>query len=136
MQLSETGLLLIKQAEGFRRMPYKDVAGFWTVGYGHKIIPGEDFSRGLTQDEGDLLLKGDVKEAEAAVNHHALNLTQNQFDALVDFTYNLGPARLEQLLAHGLDQVPTQILRWDHAGSVEVTGLKLRREAECKLWCS
>jgi lysozyme len=136
METSVNGLLLIKQAEGFRKSTYKDVAGYPTIGYGHKLLPGEFYPSGITQDQADLLLRGDVKESEAEVSKHNLDLTQNQFDALVDFTYNLGPARLDQLLSHGLDQVATQILRWDHVGGMEVTGLKIRRLAECKLWCS
>ena len=67
-------------------------------------------------------------------------LTQGQFDALVDFVFNLGSGRLAgstllvYLNAGRYDDAAGQLLRWDHAGAIEVAGLKARREAEFKLW--
>ncbi len=60
--------------------------------------------------------------------------TQNQFDALIDFGFNLGCEALETMLGHGWDQVPTQILRWDKAGGQVVPGLAARRQRELILF--
>jgi lysozyme len=67
-------------------------------------------------------------------------LTQGQFDALVDFTFNLGAGRLasstllKSLNAGRYDDAAEQLLRWDHAGGQENAALKARREAEAELW--
>lgn len=143
MEISVNGLLLLKQAEGFKSRVYKDVAGLPTIGYGHKLRPDESFSDGVTQDQASLILQGDLREVEAQVAKLVtVPLTQGQFDALVDFTYNLGAGRLQHstllsLLNQGhYESAANGLLKWDHSGSVEVEGLKVRREAEYKLWHS
>jgi lysozyme len=89
------------------------------------------------------LLRADAQDAEQAVTRLVkAPLTQGQFDALVDFVYNLGSARLANstllklLNAGRYDEAANQLLLWDHAGTVEVAGLKARRLAETKLWYS
>ncbi len=98
MQLSSEGLELIKRFEGFRSRQYTDVAGFPTIGYGHRIVPPESFPGGLSEPQAANLLARDVSAAELAVGHLVkVALTQGQFDALVDFCFNLGcgaPGRL------------------------------------------
>ena len=143
MKLSDKGYALLKRSEGFRANTYKDVAGHPTIGYGHKLLIGEDFAGGITQAEGDLLLRGDVAEAEGAVTKLVtVPLTQGQFDALVDFVYNLGAGRLatstlRKVLNKGqYDEACDWLEKWDHAGNVEVQGLKTRRLAEQELWRS
>jgi lysozyme len=86
-------------------------------------------------------LAGDVREAEQAVlSMVKVPLTQGQFDALVDFCFNLGAGKLAEstllkdLNAGRYDAAQEQLLRWDHAGSQENAGLRARREAEAQLW--
>lgn len=141
MQISDAGLDLIKQSEGFESRVYKDVAGYPTIGYGHKLHPGESFPNGVTEQQATQILLEDVETAETAVGRLVhVALTQGQFDALVDFVFNLGSARLKySTLLEDLNQgqyatAGLQLLLWDHAGAVEVAGLKIRRQAELALW--
>ena len=141
VELSPAGLDLIKRSEGFRENVYTDVAGFPTIGYGHRLQPGDSFPSGITEEVGQAILAIDVQAAEQAVNRLVhVTLTQGQFDALVDFTFNLGAGRLasstllRDLNLGQYDAAAQQLLVWDHAGGVKNAGLKARRQAECKLW--
>jgi lysozyme len=89
----------------------------------------------------EALLAADVSRAEQAVTRLVrVVLAQGQFDALVDFTFNLGAERLRtstlltRVNAGDYDAAAEELLRWDHSGLKEVAGLKLRREAEYRLW--
>ncbi len=89
------------------------------------------------------LLAGDVAAAERAIGHLVkVALTQGQFDALVDFTFNLGAGRLAKstllrcLNSGRYDAAAEQLLLWDLAGGEVNLGLKARREAELRLWKS
>lgn len=137
MKISQTGLDLIKDFEGYSATPYQDIAGKWTCGYGHLIKPGEDFSAGITEAQAQDLLQADVETAEKSVNAHIPeDCTQNQFDACVDFCYNMDGGNLQVMLAHGWNDVPNQILKWTYAGGVSVPGLVRRRAAEVALFTS
>jgi lysozyme len=143
MQLSSEGLELIKRFEGFRSRQYTDVAGFPTIGYGHRIVPPESFPGGLSEPQAANLLARDVSAAELAVGHQVkVALTQGQFDALVDFCFNLGAGRLAgstllRVLNVGrYGDAVEQLLRWDLAAGEVNLGLKARREAELRLWKS
>jgi len=148
MQLSTEGLELIKRFEGFRSRQYTDVAGFLTIGYGHRIIPPESFPpesfpSGVSEPQAAAILAGDVSQAEQAVCRLVkVALTQGQFDALVDFCFNLGAGRLEKstllraLNAGRYEAAAEQLLLWDLAGGEVNLGLKARREAELRLWKS
>ena len=141
MKLSTAGMELLKQAEGFRNRVYKDVAGLPTIGYGHRLLHPESFPDGIDEPQAAQLLASDVRDAEQAVERMVkAPLTQGQFDALVDFTFNLGARRLasstllKSLNAGRYDDAAEQLLRWDHAGGQENAALKARREAEAVLW--
>jgi lysozyme len=143
MQLSADGLDLIKRSEGFREHVYRDGAGFPTIGYGHLIKPGETFANGIAEPQAAAILASDVQQAEQAVARLVkVAITQGQFDALVDFCFNLGAGRLagstllRELNAGNHDAAAAQLLSWDHAGGAVVAGLKARREAELQLWTS
>jgi lysozyme len=148
MQLSAEGLELIKRFEGFRGQQYTDVAGFPTIGYGHRIVPPESFPPerfpgGVSEPQAATILAGDVSAAERAVSRLVkVALTQGQFDALVDFCFNLGSGRLAgstllRVLNGGrYDDAVEQLLRWDLAAGEVNLGLKARREAELRLWKS
>lgn len=141
MHLSEEGLDLIKRSEGFREHVYLDVAGFPTIGYGHLVKPPESFPNGIDEKKAAAILAADVEAAERAVARLVkVELTQGQFDALVDFCFNLGAGRLagssllRELNAGRHEEAARQLLSWDHAGGTVVAGLKARREAELQLW--
>ena len=141
MELSAAGLALLKRSEGFRSRVYLDVDGYPTVGYGHRLVHPESFPHGIGEAQAAALLAGDVRDAEDAVERMVKTaLTQGQFDALVDFCFNMGQGRLAEstllkdLNAGRYDAAAEQLLRWDHAGAQENAGLKARREAEFELW--
>lgn len=95
--MTENGFLLIKQFESFKSLPYLCPANFWTVGYGHVITKGEDFSTGVTPEQGEAILTQDVAVAERAVRRLiTVPLTDGQRDALVSFTFNLGSGALQR----------------------------------------
>jgi lysozyme len=141
MHLSSAGLDLLKKSEGFRDRIYADVAGFRTIGFGHRLAPSEAYPTGITLPQGESILAHDLAIAEAAVERLVkVQLTQGQFDALVDFVFNLGAGRLatSKLLSYlndgKCDAAAWQLLAWDHAGTQEIASLKARREAEFALW--
>ncbi len=143
MQLSAAGLALLKKSEGFRSRTYRDLAGFPSIGYGHRLLAAESFPNGIDEAQGAALLARDLLHAELAVQRLVrVALTQGQFDALVDFCFNLGLGRLaasallQDLNIGRYDAAAEQLLRWDHAGAQEIAGLKARREAEFRLWHS
>ena len=142
MTISDAGLKFIASNEGFSAHVYEDVAGFPTVGYGHRLLPGESFSFGVDEDEAINLLRTDTEKVQQRMVVYQregmipADCTQNQWDALADFAYNLGPGSLHTMLSHGWDQIPTQILLWDHAGGKVVPGLLARRQRELKLFQS
>ena len=129
---NEAGLQLIESFEGLRLTSYQDSVGVWTIGYGH--TKGVTHGQTITQQQAEAFLQQDLAEAEAAVNGHRLTLTDNQFAALVSFTFNLGAGNLAKLLKNGLESVPDRIPLFNHAGGKAVTGLTRRRAAERELY--
>ncbi len=143
MQLSAAGLELLKRSEGFRSHTYNDVNGFPTIGYGHRLLDHESFPDGIGEPQAAGMLAVDVRSAEQAVTRLVkVPLSQGQFDALVDFCFNLGVGRLaSSTLLKALNRgryadAAEQLLHWDIAGGQENAGLKARREAEYALWHS
>ena len=100
MQLSENGFKIIKNFEGLRLTAYRDVAGIWTIGYGStryhdgkRVKPGDKLAN---EAQADALFHNTLGQYEQAVNQFVkVTLTQNQYDALVSFTYNEGTGALE-----------------------------------------
>ena len=143
MRLSAAGLELLKRSEGFRSSTYLDVNGFPTIGYGHRLLHPESLPDGIGEAQAVEILVSDVRDAENAIERLVkVPLAQGQFDALVDFCFNLGEGRLASstLLKvlnggrHGA--AAEQLLRWDIAAGHENAGLKVRREAKFSLWAS
>jgi lysozyme len=131
---------MIKQLEGLQLTAYQDQAGRWTIGYGHA---GADVHAGLTitQAQAEQLLETDLAAAVASVNRAVTSgINQNQFDALVDFVFNLGcgsllsSTLLRLVNAGDFTAAAQQFLLWDHAGGVVVPGLLERRRAELQLF--
>lgn len=118
--ISRDGLELLKKHEGYSPVIYKDQAGKDTIGYGHLILPGEDFRHGLTRAQALELLKKDVKVAQNGVNQHVdVPLTKNQFDALTSFAYNVGvnafanSTLLAKLNQGDYEGAANELLRWN-----------------------
>lgn len=140
LSYSTNGLSLTERFEGCQLTAYQDQVGVWTIGYGHT---GPDVAQGLTitMDQAQALLMRDVGSAVACVNKVvAVQLTQGEFDALVDFVFNLGTAAfqgstmLRLLNAGEYANAATQFDLWDHAGGAVVAGLLRRRQAETALF--
>jgi len=143
MNLSATGMDLLKRSEGFRNRVYMDLAGLPTIGYGHRLLHPESFPDGIDEAQAARLLASDVRDAEQAVERLVkAQLNQGQFDALVDFVFNLGAGRfasstlLKCLNAGRYDEARAELLRWNKADGREVPALRVRREAEAGLWLS
>ena len=153
MKISEKGKQLLIDWEGFIPNEYLDSGGAATIGVGHLLtksekssgkiwIDGDDvlYRNGLTVDQCMQLLEYDLQPAEEIENFIYVDLSQNQFDALVSFTFNVGNdafigSTLLKLLNQGhYEQVPVQLRRWVHDNGRVVQGLVNRREKEIKLW--
>jgi len=139
METSKNGIELIKEFEGRRLVAYQDSVGVWTIGYGHTKDVWED--RLIIKSTADRLLAEDLAEFEKYVDNLVdVPLTQNQFDALVAWTFNLGPTNLSEstllkkLNAGDYDSVPSEMKRWNKAGGEVLEGLVRRREAEAALF--
>ena len=137
---SVKGLALTEQFEGCRLTAYQDQVGVWTIGYGHT---GLDVKPGMTvtSAQAEALLAQDVLSAAACVNNVVVvKITQEEFDALVDFVFNLGAGAfrgstmLRDLNAGDFTNAAVQFDMWDHAGGVVVAGLLRRRQAEAELF--
>ena len=139
MKTSAEGLALIKKFEGLELKAYKCAAGVWTIGYGHTkdVQEGDEWS----ESHADHMLEVELEEFEEYINDSVtVTLSQNQFDALVSWVYNLGPANLKastmlKVLNSGdYEGVPAQIQRWNKAGGKVLEGLIRRRKAEALLF--
>ena len=141
MKISLEGLSLIKKFEGCRLEAYYCSGGVLTIGYGH--TGGVKETDVITQEEADKLLKGDVLKFEEYVEDNVIvELDQSQFDALVAWTFNLGPGNLrESTMLKKLNDsdyasVPSEMKRWNKAGGKTLDGLIRRRNAEALLFQS
>ena len=139
MKTSMEGLALIKKFEGCELEAYQCSAGVWTIGYGHtkEVQKGDVWS----QSHAEHMLEVELHEYESYINEYVtVALSQNQFDALVSWVYNLGPANLNastmlKVLNSGeYEDVPAQMKRWNKAGGKVLEGLIRRREAEACLF--
>lgn len=132
MKISEKGLDLIKKFEGCKLTAYRCPAGVLTIGYGHT---GADVKEGqkITQKKANELLKADVEKFEKHVNTYKkyYYFTQNEFDALVSFAFNIG--NINQLTKYGKRNkgiIADKILQYTKAGGKTLSGLVKRRRAE------
>jgi lysozyme len=140
-QPSPVAVGLIQQFEGYSPFRYRDSAGYWTIGVGHLIRPGERFDEPLLGDAAEKLFQQDLKPKTAAMNARvSVPLYQGQYDASVSLVYNIGEGAfakstaLKKINAGRHEEVPAQIKRWNKAGGKVVKGLERRREAEAALY--
>jgi lysozyme len=139
---SDAGLTLTKTFEGLQLTAYADQGGVWTIGYGH-TGPGVFAGLTITQQQADVFLQSDVAGSVACVNKLVTGaIVQCQFDALVDFTFNLGCASLANstllraVNAGDFAGAANEFLRWDHVGGQVIPGLLRRRQAEAQMFSS
>lgn len=139
--ISKRGITLIKNFEGFSPYVYLDAAGLPTIGFGHLIKEGEIIDVPLLGKRAEELLKKDLQWSVDAVNRHVnVPLTQNQFDALVSLTFNIGSGALKrstllrEVNAENHYNVRKQFKRWVFAGGKRLKGLERRRKAEAVLY--
>jgi lysozyme len=150
--MSAQALALLAPFEGVRPRAYREGEGALTIGLGHVLTPREMatgrleslgivWRRGLTHDACWQLLQTDLTRSETAVRTLiSVPLSQGQFDALVLFTFNVGPGALEySTLRARLNQghytnVPQELRRWSRVHGRSVPGLRARRAAEIRLW--
>lgn len=130
MKISRDGIDFIKRREGFRHKKYKDAAELPTIGYGHLIQSGENFTMPITEVEGEALLTKDLQIAERAIGRLVkIPLNQHQFDALVSFVFNVGVGHfakstlLKKLNAGDFVAAGGQFLVWN-----KVTDPKTRKK--------
>lgn len=133
MKTSKNGIEIIKSFEGCRLCAYKCPSGIWTIGYGHTI--GVYEGKTITQEQAEEILISDLERYEKCVNNTGLILNQNQFDALVSFTYNCGSANLNKLINNRtLSQIADALLLYNKSNGTTLSGLVRRRQAERELF--
>lgn len=148
MKISEKGLALIKKYEGFYSKPYLDPIGIPTIGYGATYYPNKVKvtmkDKAISEKEASELLKSMLTSYENDVERLVKkNISQNQFDALVSFTYNLGGSNLskstllKKINVNPNDKsIANEFLKWNKAGGKVFNGLTKRRQDESNLYFS
>lgn len=140
MITSEKGINLIKQFEGCKLTAYLCPAGVWTIGYGH--TEGVNKGDKITQDKAEELLKQDLSKFEDALNSYGFTISQNQFDALICFMFNIGiqafrtSTMFKYLRKNWYAAAAEQFNKWIYANHKPSKGLERRRDAERALFVS
>lgn len=143
-RITRDGLELIKKFEGLRLYAYQDSVGVWTIGYGHTSRAGppkvEPHMR-ITAEEAEQILRDDLRLFERFVRERVkVKLNDNQYSALVSFTFNLGPGNLSRsTLLRKVNErdfagAAKEFKKWVRAGGKVLKGLEVRREAERELF--
>lgn len=139
MEASKKLMEHVKRCEGLSLTAYADATGVWTIGYGHTggVRKGEK----ITEAVADVYLRRDMDVAERAVNQSGLAKTQGQFDALVDFVYNVGMGNLAKSTLKkkiqsnaSTAEIQAEFRRWVYSGKKKLNGLVARREWEAQRW--
>ena len=142
--ISQTGINLIREFEGFSEREYICPAGKRTIGYGHVCKDDEYYPNGITPSEAEMMLLDDLQWAENCVTSLLLDkrvpLSGCQYDALVSFVYNVGERAFEHstlynlLLSKKYDEASNEFPRWCYCNGKESQGLKNRRMKERQLF--
>jgi len=135
MQYSQSGLALTKKYEGCRLTAYQDSGGVWTNGYGntHGVVPGSTISQQQAEDDLIANVQDSVNDVNQLVT---VQLTQGEFDALVDFDFNLGKMKfagstlLSLLNAGKFAEAAAQFDSWDYCDGTVMAGLLQLRKSE------
>ena len=131
--------LIIRHFEGLRLTAYRCPSGIWTIGYGHTSGVKPDDT--ITQSQAGELLEHDVATVETYLNQLHLNISQNQFDALTSFIFNIGQTAfttstmLKLIRKNPNDPaIAAQFSKWILSNGKVLPGLQRRREEESKLY--
>lgn len=147
-KISQKGLELIKRFEGFESKPYVDLGGVWTIGYGSTYYESGNKVRStdlpISETRATELLLNVVKQFEHAVDSYSRDdISQNNFDSLVCFAYNIGSQALKKSTLLKLvntnpndPNIAVQFLRWNKVEGKAIKGLTNRRKAESQLYFS
>ena len=139
MGTSNYAIESIKQFEGCKLTAYKCPADVWTIGYGHtkNVTSGMK----ITQVEANNYIKADIVPIETFLKGLNINLKQGQYDALVDFMFNLGIGNFKNstlcklIKANSSDErICAEFMKWVHGGKKVLPGLVKRRQWECEQW--
>lgn len=141
-RINQDGIDHIKRWEGVKLLAYRDVAGIWTIGYGHTSAAGAPqvmSGMRITEAQAEEILRRDLAIFEARVERLVkVPLTDNQFASLVSFDFNTGKldssTLLKKLNAGDYAAVPGELAKWVNAGGKRVQGLVNRRASEAGLW--
>lgn len=145
MEINKAGKDLIKRFEGCKLKAYKCPANVWTIGYGNtfyedgtKVKEGDVITQERAEQLFDIIISDFVRMTDALVKS---NVTENNFSALVSFTFNVGTGNLRRstllrkVNANPKDEtIPAEFRKWVRANNVVLKGLQRRREAEIKLY--
>ena len=143
MKASETIIKRIKEFEGFSAKPYRDSGGVLTIGYG--TTKDADKYTNISKAQADLLLRRDLVAFEDRLNNYiaarGYELTQNQFDALLSFIYNVGSIKpnsgLDKALRSGRPKVvAANLQRYVYDNGQKLAGLVKRRNYEAMLFAT
>ena len=139
METSNYAIESIKQFEGCKLTAYKCPAGIWTIGYGHtkNVTSGMK----ITQVEANNYIKADILPIETFLKGLNVNLKQGQYDALIDFMFNLGITKFKNSTLFKLikskasdEKICAEFMKWVHVGKKVLPGLVKRRKWECEQW--
>ncbi|MBK7953986.1 MAG: DUF4384 domain-containing protein [Candidatus Accumulibacter sp.] len=144
----DKGIRLSKLSEGFLPRLYNDAERYCSIAYGHLVrkapCDGSEpaaLQRGVSEAQGEKLLAEDMRRAQRAVTSLVTTtLSDGQYAALCDFTYNVGVGNLQRstllkvVNAGEHDRVPGQLRRWNKANGEESRGLTIRRQREIALY--
>lgn len=141
MKTSPRGISLIKRYEGLALKAYQDIAGYWTIGYGHKGPPAEPGAV-FTLDEADQTLSDDLEKFERCVLRNVTApINQNQFDAFVAIAFNIGCQALRESTflrrfndGNTPEHVAAAILWWNKVNGRTIARQVERRRAEADLF--
>ena len=145
MEINKAGKDLIKRFEGCKLKAYKCPAGVWTIGYGNtfyedgtKVKEGDVITQERADELFDIIINDFARMTDALVKSE---VTENNFAALVSFTFNVGTGNLKKstLLKkvnanHKDPSIKAEFMKWTRANNVVLKGLVRRREAEAKLY--
>jgi len=144
VKTSDNGRHFIEQWEGLFLHTYNDGVGVPTIGYGHTTAagpPAVHYGMTITKDQADQILAADLHSVEVDVQRLVkVPINQNQFDALVSFTFNLGAGALAKsnvlraVNSGHFSEVPGDMMAWVHGGGHVMLGLVRRRKAEGELF--
>ena len=154
MRTSQAGKDLIREVEGLSLKVYLDSGGVPTIGVGHALTKSERMSgkiyahaetiayrNGITKAQAHTIFDQDLRLTEVSVKIGvAVPMTQNQYDALVSFCFNVGgkaflnSTLLKKINARSVTEIPVQWRRWKYDNGVVVQGLINRREKELAMW--